>query len=126
MSDDRHTRHNGSAWLDHSVCPVQARRVILEAAGDPGRKEVCCAIAKRYAIAFVALGTAPEPVHCLGPSVPSARPTQIVQLIQSLTARASLRRVASGKKRLEGGACWSQGSCLRTVGWHGPAAVMRQ
>jgi REP element-mobilizing transposase RayT len=102
MSDYRHTRHNVSALISHLVCPAKYRRVIFDAAVDTVLKDVCLDIAQRSEIAFVEIGTGNEHVHCLVQSGPSYRPTKIVKMIKSLTAREILHRVPAVKKRLGG------------------------
>ena len=126
MSDYRHTRHNVSSLIYHIVCPAQYRRVIFDTEVDLVLKDVCLDIAKRYEIAFLEIGTDTDHVHFLVQSVPSYRPTKIVQIIKSLTARESFHRVPTVKKRLWGGEFWSKGSFISTVGRHGNEAVIRE
>jgi putative transposase len=102
MSDYRHKRHNVSSLLYPRVCPAKYRRVIFDAAVDTVLKDVCVDIAKRYELVFLEIGTDKDPVHFLVQSVPSYRPTKIVQIIKSLTAREILHRVPTVKKRLGG------------------------
>ena len=89
-------------------------------------KDMCLAIAQRYALAFLEIGTANDPVHFLVQSVPSYRPTTRVKRITSLTARASFRRIPTGKKRWWGGELWSPGACISPGGRQGHAEVIRQ
>ena len=103
MSDYRHQRPNVSSWMDHIGCPAKSRRVIFNAAVDNGLQDVGGDIAPRYAGAFVEIGTEKAPVHLLVPSGPTSRPTTMVQLIQSFTARAIFHRVPTVTKRLWGG-----------------------
>jgi putative transposase len=70
MSDYRHKRHNVSSLLYHIVCPAQYRRVIFAAEVDTVLKDVCVASAKRYEIAFLAMGTDKDHGHFLVQSVP--------------------------------------------------------
>jgi len=126
MSDYRHKRHNVSVLMSPSVCPAQYRRVIFDAEVDTVRKDVCFDIAKRYAMAFLAIGTDKDHGHLLVQSVPSSSPTKMVTRITGLTARAIFPRVPTVTTRLGGGAFWSTGSCISPVGRHGNAAVMRR
>ena len=84
MSNYRHKRHNVSSLIYHIVCPATYRRVIFDIEVDAVLKDVCLEIAKRYAIAFLEIGTDKDHVHFLVQSVPSYSPTQIVQIIKSL------------------------------------------
>jgi putative transposase len=125
MSDYRHKRHNVSSLLYPRVCPAKYRHVIFDAAVDTVLKDVCVDIAKRYELVFLEIGTDKDPVHFLVQSVPSYRPTKIVQIIKSLTAREILHRVPTVKKRLGGGEFWSKGYFIRTGGRHGNEEVIR-
>src|SRR6266853_3604639 len=77
-------------------------------------------------MAFLEIGTDKDHVPLLVQSVPSSRPTKIVNMITGLTARAIFPRVPTVKTRLGGGEFWSKGSCISPVGRHGNAAVMRR
>ena len=77
-------------------------------------------------MAFLEIGTDKDHVPLLVQSVPSSRPTKIVNMITGLTARAIFPRVPTVKTRLGGGEFWSKGSCISTVGRHGNEAVMRR
>ena len=126
MSYYRHKRHNVSSLIYHIVCPAKYRRGIFDGEVDAVLKDVCLEIAKRYAIAFLEIGTDKDHVHFLVQAVPSYRPTKIVQIIKSLTAREIFHRVPTVKTRLWGGEFWSKGSFISTVGRHGNEAVIRQ
>jgi len=126
MSDYRHKRHNVSSLLYHIVCPAKYRRVIFDAEVDTVLKEVCFDIAKRYELVFLEIGTDKDHVHFLVQSVPSYRPTKIVKIIKSLTAREIFQRIPTVKKRLWGGEFWSKGYFISPVGRHGNEAVIRQ
>jgi putative transposase len=125
MSDYRHKKPNVSSLLYHIVCPAKYRRVIFDTEVDIVLKDVCLDIAKRYEIAFLEMGTDKDHVHFLVQSVPSYRPTTIVQSMKSLTAREIFHRVPTVKKRLWGGEFWSTGYVIRTVGRHGNETVIR-
>jgi REP element-mobilizing transposase RayT len=126
LSDYRHKSHNVSVLIYHVVCPAKYRRVVFDPTVDTRRKEVCLEIAKRYAIAFLEIGTDTNQVHFLVQSVPTYSPTKIGQIIKSIPAREMFARVPSVKKQLWGGALWSTGSCISTVGRQGNEEVMRQ
>ncbi len=89
-------------------------------------KEVCLEIAKRYEIVFLEIGTDKNHVHVLLHSVPTYSPTKIVQTVKRITAREIFRQVPVVKKQLWGGAFWSSGYFINTVGRHGSEDVIRQ
>lgn len=59
-------------------------------------------------------------------SVPTYSPTQIVQMVKSITAKEIFRRVPSVRKQLWGGAFWSSGFYVDTVGRHGTEETIRR
>ena len=126
MSRYIHKSHNVSVLLYHAVCPAKYRRVVFTPDVDAVLKDVCLEITKRYEIVFLEIGTDKNHVHFLLQSVPTYSPTKIVQTVQSITARDIFRRVPSVKKQLWGGAFWSSGYFINTVGRHGSEAVIRQ
>ncbi len=119
-----HKSHNVSVLLYHLVCPAKYRRVVFDASVDVVLKEVCLAIAERYEIIFLEIGTDGDHVHFLLQCAPSYSPTKIVRLIKSLTAREILARCPQVKKKLWGGEFWSDGYFMATVGQHGTAETV--
>jgi REP element-mobilizing transposase RayT len=79
----------------------------------------------RYEITFLEIGTDKDHVHFLIQSVPTYSPTQIARTLKSITGREILRRLPSLKKSLWGGAFWTSGFFVSTVGRHGNEAVIR-
>ena len=65
-------------------------------------------------------------MHFLVQSVPTYSPKRIVQTIKSITAREIFARVPSVKAQLWGGAFWSSGYYIDTVGRHGSEDVIRR
>ena len=126
MSQLIHKEHNASVMLYHIVCPAKYRRVVVGKEVDQVLREVCLDIAARYEISFLEIGTDRDHVHFLVQSVPTYSPTQMVRIIKSLTAREVFRRVPSVKKQLWGGAFWTAGYYICTVGQHGSEAQIRE
>ncbi len=118
--------HNVSALLYHAVCPSKYRRAVFSAEVDEVLRETCLEIAARYEIVFLEIGTDHDHVHFLMQSVPTYSPSRIVQIVKSLTAREVFRRVPSVKKQLWGGAFWSSGFFVDTVGRHGSEETIRR
>lgn len=126
MSQLLHKEHNVSVLLYHIVCPTKYRRVVVGSEVDQALRTICLDLADRYEITFIEIGTDRDHVHFLVQSVPSYSPTQLVRIIKSLTAREVFRRVPSVKKRLWGGAFWTAGYYVSTVGQHGSEAQIRE
>ncbi len=125
MSDHIHKSHNVSALLYHIVCPTKYRRAVVTRDVDIVIKDVCLGISDRYEITFLEIGTDKDHVHFLVQSVPTYSPTKIVTMIKSLTARQVFARVPSVKQQLWGGAFWSSGYYINTVGRHGTEESVR-
>ena len=119
-----HKNHNVSVLLYHLVCPTKYRRVVIDEQVDAVLREVCLEIAMRYEIAFIEIGTDGDHVHFLVQSVPSYSPKDLAQKIKSLTAREVFAGCPQVKKQLWGGAFWSSGYFISTVGQHGNAATI--
>lgn len=90
MSEHIRRSHNVSALLYHIVCPAKVRRAVFSAEVDAGLRDVCLEIAARYEITFLEIGTDRDHVHFLVQSIPTHRPTRIVRVIKSLTARGDV------------------------------------
>lgn len=121
-----HKSHNVSVLLYHLVCPTKYRRAVIDASVEAVLREVCLEIADRYEITFLEIGTDRDHVHFLIQSVPTYSPTQIARIIKSLTARAVFARVPSVKKALWGGAFWTSGFFINTVGRFGSEGAIRR
>ena len=119
MSEYVHKQHNVSVLLYHLVCPAKYRRVVFSEEVDLVLKEVCLEIAKRYEIIFVEIGVEKDHVHFLLQSVPNYRPTEVVRIVKSITAREIFKRVPAVKRQLWGGEFWTKGYFISTVGRHG-------
>ena len=83
---------------------------------DKTIKNTCLEIAKRYDIHFLEIGTDKDHVHFLVQSVPMFLPKSIVQTIKSITAREVFKHNPQVKKELWGGAFWTSGYFVNTVG----------
>jgi putative transposase len=125
MSDFIHKSHNVSALLYHSVCPAKYRRAVITDEVESVLRGVCIDIGNRYEIMFLEIGTDSDHVHFLIQSVPMYSPRKIVQTIKSITARELFLRVPSVKVQLWGGAFWSSGYSIDTVGRHGSEETIR-
>ena len=124
MSQPIFKTHNVSVLLYHNVCPAKYRRAIFDDFVAKELKEICRDIQDRYEIEFLEIGTDSNHVHFLVQSVPSYSPKKIVQTIKSITARELFERCPQIKEQLWGGALWTEGYFVSTVGQHGTEAVI--
>jgi REP element-mobilizing transposase RayT len=125
MSEHIHKSHNVSLLLYHLVCPTKYRRTVVDPEVDYVLRSACFDIGNRYEMSFVEIGADLDHVHFLVQSVPTMAPSKIAQIIKSITAREVFRRAPSVKKELWGGAFWSSGFYINTVGQHGNETTIR-
>jgi putative transposase len=118
--------HNVSVFLYHLVCAAKYRRFVFDERVDVVLVEVCQEISLRYEMVFLEIGTDRDHVHFLIQSVPTLSPAQMVRTLKSITAREIFRRVPEVKKQLWGGAFWSNGYYISTVGRHGSEETLPQ
>ena len=126
MSEYIHKSHNVSVLLYHFVCPAKYRRVVFSEEVDKSLKEICLEISKRYEIAFIEIGTDKDHVHFLIQSVPLYSPTQIIQVVKSITAKEIYKLHPEVKEKLWGGQFWTKGFYVNTVGRHGNENTIRE
>lgn len=124
MSLYLHKSHNVSCLLYHIVCPTKYRRIVITPDVDQTIKSVCLEIAKRYDVHFLEIGTDQDHVHFLVQSVPMLFPKRIVQIIKSITAREVFLRNPEVKRQLWGGAFWTSGYFINTVGRSGSESAI--
>jgi len=126
MSKHIHKEHNVNLMLYHLVCPAKYRKEVFTLEVEQALKEICWDIQQRYEIRFVEIGTDENHVHFLLQSVPAMLPTQMVRIIKSITAREMFKRRPEVKKILWGGAFWTSGYYIQTVGKHGNEEVIQK
>jgi len=118
-------RHNKTCILYHLVCPAKYRRDIFTTEVEATLTTVCReAISFGYEYHFVEIGADQDHVHFLIQTVPMVLPSRMVQVIKSITARQLFARHPEIKKKLWGGALWTSGYYLNTVGLHGNAEAI--
>jgi len=119
-----HKSHNVTVLLYHLVSSAKYRRVVVTDVVDKVLVEVCEAVAKRYEVWFLEVGTDRDHVHFLIQSVPSYNVTKIVTIVKSIIAREVFKRCPDVKKQLWGGEFWGKGYFVNTVGQHGTEQVI--
>ena len=124
MSDNIHRSHNVSNLMYHFVCPAKYRKVVVDEEVDRVIQETCRGIEVRYDIRFLEIGTDRDHVHFLIQSVPTMSPTEIIQIVKSITAKRVFKECPKVKKKLWGGEFWSDGFYVATVSEHGNEQVI--
>ena len=101
----------------HMVLSIKYRKKLLL---DKDRieffKEICTEIGKRYWFEFDALGTDGDHVHVFVGAAPRYAPSNIMQIIKSITAKTIFKKYPEIKKQLWGGEFWSDDGYIATVG----------
>ena len=124
MSENIHKSHNVSKLMYHFVFPTKYRKVVVNDEVEKVIKETCIGISERYELNFIEIGTDKDHVHFLIQSVPSYRPTQIVKIVKSITAKEVFSKCPEVKKKLWGGNFWSSGYYVATVSERGNEEVI--
>ena len=117
--------HNKTLLLYHAVLPVNYRRKAITEIVSRTIKETCLEIQERYEFWFVEIGTDEDHIHFLIQTVPFSRPSSMVQLIKSITAKQVFKKNPEVKKMLWGGRFWTSGYYLNTVGRYGNEEAIR-
>ena len=108
MSKYIHKSHNVSVLLYHYVCPTKYRRVVFDVQNVVDALiEACKEISVQYEINFIEIGEDMDHVHFLIQSVPKYSPTQVINIVKSITAKRIFRLCPEVKKKLWGGNFWS-------------------
>lgn len=110
----------------HFVCVTKYRRLVLTEPVDILLKEICLEIEKRYEIHFLEIGTDQNHVHFLIQTKPRYAPSQIVQMVKSITAKQIFKQRPEVKAKLWGGEFWTDGYYVNTVALYGSENAVRE
>ena len=119
-------RHNKNLLLYHLVCPAKYRRDIFSNEVEETLKNICLQLGELYELVFVEIGSDEDHVHFLVQGVPTMPPSRMVQIIKSITAKELYREHPEIKKKLWGGAIWTTGYYINTVGHYGNEALIQK
>jgi REP element-mobilizing transposase RayT len=126
MSEHIIKRHNKNLLLYHLVCPAKYRRDVFSSDVEETLKKVCIKLGLMYEMNFIEIGADENHVHFLMQGVPVLSPSRIAQIIKSITAKELFREHPSIKKKLWGGALWTTGYYINTVGQYGNETVIQK
>ena len=99
------------------VTAIKYRKALLNNEVEECIKETMQGISERYEIAIDEIGFDQNHIHIFCGSHPSMAPMTILGIIKSITARKIFERFPKLKKKeLWGGAFWSVGKYIGTVG----------
>lgn len=122
-----HNSHNVSNLVYHFVCPTKYRRVVVTEGVDECVKQTRAGIEERYGwISFLEIGADKDHVHFLIQPTPNYSPAKIITTVKSVTAKRVFAERPEVKKQLWGGAFWSDGYFVASVGRAKSEEAVRQ
>jgi putative transposase len=111
--------HNVYDLHYHCVFTVKYRRALLDLAAVAELTRISLEIQERHEIKIECLGTDQNHVHLLCAAPPALAPSDMVRIYKSITARELFKALPLLRKELWGGAFWSGGYFITTVGQRG-------
>ncbi len=121
-------KHSRGAVYDlkyHVVWVPKYRRMVLRAGLAERLKEVFQGIAERYDFEIDTQEVVGDHVHIFLSAPPRYSPSQVVQILKSISARVVFEEFPEVKKQLWGGELWNDGFFVRSVGDKVTAEVIR-
>ena len=103
----------------HLVFTVKYRRALLDAQVTEELVRISQAIQERHEIRVECLGADRNHIHLLCATPPKLAPADIVRIYKSITARELFKALPRLRQELWGGAFWSGGYFVSTVGQRG-------
>ncbi|MFA6018477.1 MAG: IS200/IS605 family transposase [Patescibacteria group bacterium] len=120
------SEHNVYQIHYHFVAPIKYRRAIFGCLDrEETLKATCKEIEERYSIEFEQVGIDMNHVHYLISAAPKLAPSNIIQIVKSITARELFKKHPDLKKQLWGGELWTDGFYVATVGEGGNKDVIQ-
>jgi putative transposase len=124
MSEHIFKSHNKSLLLYHLVCPAKYRKKVFSKSVEATLREVCEKIEIAHEIFFVEIGNDNDHIHFLIQSVPSLSPSKIAQIVKGITSIEIQKKHEEIKLFLWGGAIWTSGFYINTVGQYASEDVI--
>ena len=104
----------------HMVFVIKYRKkLLLEEIPLDFFKNLLMGIGERYWFKFDAIGVENNHFHIVVGAPPKYSPSQIMQIIKSITAKTNFKRFKEIKRELWGGEFWSDGGHIDTVSEYG-------
>ena len=110
----------------HLVFPVKYRKALLSKPVEKAIVEIAQEMSERYEIKFEQIGCDKNHIHILCSFHPKYSIGETVRKFKSITARELFKRFPDLKKDLWGGAFWSSGYYVSTVGEGGNWDVVKR
>jgi putative transposase len=116
MSPIRRTRPAVFDLKYHIVWVPKYRKLVLKEALAKRLKEVFQEIAERYEFEIDTMEVKEDHVHLFLTAPPRYSPSEIVQIMKSISAKVVFREFPEVEKQLWGGELWNDGYFVRSVG----------
>lgn len=120
-------RSRGAAYdlKYHVVWGPKYRRMVLRGRVVKRLREIFQGIAERYEFEIDTQEVMEDHVHSFLSAPPRYAPSQVVQILKSISARLVFQEFPEVKKQLWGGELWNDGFFVRSVGDKVTAEVIR-
>ncbi len=102
------------------------KKMLLEKIPLEYFKELLTGIGERYWFKFESVGIEEDHFHIVVGAAPRYSPSNIMQIIKSITAKMIFRRFKSIKNELWGGEFWSDGGHIDTISEYGGLEKIRK
>src|SRR4030067_1411666 len=117
MVELKHASHCVYKIRYHMVFCIKYRKKLLcEMEKVEVFKQVCLEIGKRYWFEFEAIGSDGDHVHVFVGTAPRYAPSNVMQIIKSITAKHIFNKYPDLRKQLWGGQFWTDGGYKGTIG----------
>jgi len=126
MSFVKRAKHAVYDLKYHFVWIPKYRKLVLKGPVAASLKTVFYDIAERYELEIDTLEVMSDHVHLFLIAPPKYSPSQVVQILKSISARELFSRHPELRKELWGGELWSNGYFVRSVGDEVTADVIRR
>ena len=126
MSPVRRTRHAVYDLKYHLVWIPKYRKLVLKSSLAKRLKEIFQQIAERYEFEIDTMEVKEDHVHLFLTAPPRYSPSQIVQIMKSISAKVVFREFPEVEKQLWGGELWNDGYFVRSVGDKVTSEVIRR
>ena len=126
MSPIKRTRHAVYDLKYHLVWVPKYRKLVLSGGLAKRLKEVFQEIAERYEFEIDTMEVKEDHVHLFLTAPPRYSPSQIVQIMKSISAKVVFREFPEVREQLWGGELWSDGYFVRSVGDKVTSEVIRR
>lgn len=110
----------------HLVCPAKYRRKVFTDAVEETLREVCKGIELCHELIFLEIGNDEDHIHFVIQGVPTLAPYRIVQIVKSITSKEIQKKHGEIHLILWGGAIWTSGYYINTVGQYAGEDVIRK